>query len=131
MGLIMGTSSGTLYNNVRSINNTFDQDFVSTVKIKRIVPGERSYSEIFGEFSNSFTVAQQAIVIRYRSLVWKDTPYDKFVILEYKIRNPTGQALNNFHFGIFADWDITSGNDAANWYDAEKLVDVYRAQAPG
>ena len=128
MGLIMGTSSTTLYNNVRSINNAFDQDFSSTVKIRQIVPGERSYSEIFGEFSNSLVAAQQALIIKYRSLVWKDSPYDKFVILEYKIRNPTGQSLTNFRFGIFADWDITSGNDAANWYDAEKLGYVYPAQ---
>ena len=128
MGLIMGTSSSSLYNNVRGINTTFDQDFFSTVKIKQILPGDRSYSEIFGEFSNSLTAAQQAIIIKYRSLVWKDSPYDKFVILEYKIKNPTGQSLDNFHFGIFADWDITSSNDAANWYDAEKLGYVYPAQ---
>jgi len=128
MGLIMGSSSTSLYNNVRGINTTFDQDFVETVKIKQIFPGDRSYSEIFGEFSNSLVVAQQAVVVRYRSLVWKDSLYDKFVILEYKIRNPTTQPINNFHFGIFADWDITASNDAANWYDAEKLGYVYPAQ---
>src|SRR5260221_8815258 len=128
MGLIMGTSSGALYNNVRSVNNGFDQDFFSTIKIKQILPGDRSYSEIFGEFSNSLTAAQQNIIIRYRSLVWKDSPYDKFVILEYKIKNPTTQPLSNFHLGIFADWDITDNKDAANWYDAEKLGYVYPAQ---
>ncbi|HEV8512879.1 MAG TPA: T9SS type A sorting domain-containing protein, partial [Cyclobacteriaceae bacterium] len=130
MGLIMGTSSTSLYNNVRGIKGGFDQDFASTVKIKQIVPGERSYSEIFGEFSNSITASKQAIKVDYRSLVWKDSPYDKFVILEYELNNPTTSALNNFYFGIFSDWDITTdgANDAAGWDNTNKLGYVYPAQ---
>jgi len=130
MGLIMGTSASNLYNNVRGINSGFDSDFSSTVQIKQIVPGERSYSEIFGRFSNSPTPSQQAVLIDYRSLVWKDSPYDKFVILEYEIKNPTVNALSNFYFGIFSDWDITTNgqNDAAGWDNNNKLGYVYPAQ---
>ncbi len=131
MGLIMGTSASNLFNNVRGINDGYDQDFASTVQIKQIVPGIRSYSEIYGQFSNSDTVSRQALLIDYRSLVWKDSPYDKFVILEYEIKNPTASALNNFYFGIFSDWDITTNgqNDAAAWDNNNKLGYVYPAQA--
>jgi len=131
MGLIMGTSAANLYNNVRGIKSGFDQDFASTVKIKQIVPGQRSYSEIFGEFSNSVTASQQVLKVDYRSLVWKDSPYDKFVILEYQVNNPTASALNNFYFGIFSDWDVTTNgqNDAADWDNNNKLGYVYPAQS--
>ena len=131
MGLIMGTSAANLYNNVRGIKTSYDQDFFSTVQIKQIVPGKRSYSEIFGEFSNSTSVAQKAIVVDYRSLVWKDSPYDKFVVLEYKVKNPTANTLNNFYFGIFSDWDISLNgqNDAADWDNNNKLGYVHPAQA--
>ena len=130
MGLIMGTSSTNLYNNVRSTSSGYDEDFVSTTSIKQIVPGQRSYSEIFGTFSNSAAPTSQAVVADYRSLVMKDAPYDKFVILEYKVKNPTANALNNFYFGIFSDWDITTDGqqDAADWDSNNKLGYVYPAQ---
>lgn len=132
MGLIMGTgpSSTGLYNNVRGAGSSFDLDFSSTVQIKQIVPGQRSYSEVFGQFSNSLTAAQQAVIVDYRSLVMKDAPYDKFVILEYKVKNPTASPLNGFYFGIFSDWDVTNSgaNDAADWDSNNKLGYVYPAQ---
>jgi len=129
MGLIMGTSTTSLYNNVRSINSAYDQDFSSTVGIKQTAPGTRSYSEVFGEFSNSVLAAQQAVVIDYRSMVMKDAPYDKFVIMEYKVKNPTASPLNNFYFGIFADWDITDSGqqDAADWDNTNNMGYIYPA----
>jgi len=130
MGLIMGTSAANLFNNVRGIDSNYDQDFSSIIQIKQILPGKRSYSEIYGEFSNSTSAAQKAVVVDYRSLVWKDSPYDKFVILEYQVKNPTANALSNFYFGIFSDWDITDSgqNDAAGWDNNNKLGYVYPAQ---
>ena len=100
-------------------------------KIKQILPGERSTSEVFGSFSNSLTSADQAVVIDYQNLVWKEAPYEKLVIFEYKIRNPTSQDINNFHFGIFADWDITASGagDAAKWDAADNMGYVYPAKA--
>ncbi|GHM99926.1 hypothetical protein WSM22_14160 [Cytophagales bacterium WSM2-2] len=131
MGLIMGTSSTSIYNNVRGAGSGYDEDFSSTAQIKQVVPGQRSYSEVFGEFSNSLTAAQQAVVVGYRSLVMKEAPYDKFVIVEYKVKNPTAAALNNFYFGIFSDWDVTASgaNDAADWDATNKLGYVYPAQS--
>ncbi len=125
MGLIMGTDSTLLYNNVRGAKENFDQDFTSVDKIKEIVPGSRSYDEVFGSFKNSST----KVSITYRSLVWKQTPYDKFIILEYKVKNTTTAALNKFHFGIFADWDITTNGaeDAADWDNNTRLGYVYPA----
>jgi subtilisin family serine protease/PKD repeat protein len=130
MGLIMGTSATNIYNNVRGINSKFDEDFVSTASIKQITPGVRSYSEIFGTFSNSTATTSQAVVVGYRSMVMKESPYDKFVIMEYKVNNPTANALSNFYFGMFADWDITTNGqqDAANWDATHKLGYVYPAQ---
>jgi PKD repeat protein len=127
MGLIMGTSSTNLYNNVRGINSGFDEDFTSTLAIKQITPGLRSFSEIFGTFSNSATSTAQAVVVDYRSMVMKQAPYDKFVVMEYKVTNPTTSALNNFYFGIFSDWDITTNGaqDAADWDAVNKLGYVY------
>ena len=128
MGIIMGTGTGSLYNNVRGTTGVYDQDFVTIQpKIKKIIPGERSTSEIFGTVSNSITQASKAFQLNYRSLVWREAPDDKYVIMEYIISNPTASPITNFHFGIFADWDISANGaaDAANWDNANKLGYVY------
>jgi serine protease len=131
MGIIMGSSSSSILNTVRNTGGGYDADFVALNRIREIVPGERSYSEIFGDFSNSTSAANQKAIISYRSLVWREAPYDKFVILEYTIKNPTATPLSNFHMGIFADWDISlnGGGDAALWNDAIHLGYVFPKQS--
>ena len=131
MGLIMGTSSTDLFNSVRSINNTFDQDFTTASKITKSTPGERSYSEVTGTFRNKATVGTETLLVSYRSLVWKNQPYNNFIILEYNVKNTTANPINNFYFGIFADWDISleGGGDRAGWEDELNLGYIFPAQA--
>lgn len=130
MGIIMGNSGANILNSVRN-ESGFDQDFVSIEPIRELTPGERSYSELYGKFSNSKTEASQQVQVAYRSLVWRETPYDKFVILEYKVKNTQATTMSNFYFGMFADWDISyhGGNDAARWNNETKLGYVYPKQS--
>jgi serine protease len=132
MGVIMGNGTGAqLFNNVRGASaNAFDQDFIPIgARIAEDIPGERSSSEISGALSNSTIATNQTYQLEYKSLTWKETPYDKFVIMEYTIKNPTASPINNFYFGLFADWDITENGvaDFARWDNANKLGYVYPA----
>jgi hypothetical protein len=131
MGLMMGSSAATILNNIRGAGSGFDQDFFSTQRIREITPGERSYSEVFGQFSNSKSVANQKATVDYRSLVWRDSVRSKFVIMEYRITNPQDVALTNFYFGLFSDWDISFGGagDAAQWNAALQLGYVFPKQS--
>jgi len=133
MGLIMGTSASNIFNNVRTTAGAADQDFVPFSKIAKHTPGERSYSEVTGDFINSSSPGTASISVSYRSMVWKDNPYRDFVILEYKIKNMTAAVINNFHFGLFADWDISAAgaSDKASWDNATKLGYVYTTQPAG
>jgi len=131
MGLIMGTSNIDMFNNLRATGGVYDQDFTSTSKITKHTPGERSYSEITGDFINAPDPLAGTLSISYRSMVWNHSPYRDFVILEYKVKNTSASALSNFHFGIFADWDISSAgaNDRASWDAGTKLGYVHTAQS--
>jgi subtilisin family serine protease len=128
MGLIMGNSSATILNTVRNGSGGYDQDFVGTTRIKEIIPGERSFAEIFGDFSNSAVMEEQKVKVSYRTLVWQDEPYDRFVIVEYRIKNTQATTLTNFYFGMFADWDVSLNGiyDAAQWNAATRLGYVYQ-----
>lgn len=130
MGLLMGTSSTNLFNNVRGINGAFEQDFITVSPIKKITPGLRTTSEIVGSFSPS---TLPSLVISYRSLVMRESPSpnDKFVIVEYILKNNGATSINNFRFGLFADWDISpsGGTDAAGWNAPLQIGYVYPKQS--
>ena len=131
MGVILGNSSSSILNTVRNNNNGFDQDFVTVSRMQEDMPGERSFSEIFGAFSNSTTESEQKVKVSYHTLVWPDAPYDRFIIVEYTIKNTQATAVNNFYFGMFADWDISlnGAQDAAQWDAATKLGYVFPKQS--
>jgi serine protease len=131
MGLIMGTSSADMNNNVRGSGGNYDQDFTSTSKITKHTPGERSYSEITGSFTNTPDPALSSLSVAYRSLVWNNAPYRDFVILEYKVKNTSANAMTDFYFGLFADWDVSSGGatDKASWEADTKLGYVHATQS--
>jgi len=131
MGVMMGSSSASILNTVRNASQGYDQDFVSLAPIQEIIPGERANAEVFGAFSNSSVAENQTVNISYRTLVWQEEPYDQFVIVEYKIKNPKATALTNFYFGLFADWDINLGGqgDAAAWHAQTQMGYVYPKQS--
>ena len=126
MGIIAGTSSTNLYNNVRTVSG-FDQDFTIIDKIREITPGARSSSETYGSFKNN--TDPSAISVSYRSLAWNDVPYDKFVIMEYKVKNISANPLNGFNFALFGDWDITDNGqqDIAKWDPQTRMGYIYPA----
>lgn len=130
MGVIMGTSSAMVFDNVRGVGGAYNQDFYSASKIKKLTPGERSYSEVTGFFRNAATEGSESLLISYRSLVWKEDPYRNFIILEYKIKNTTSSPLSDFFMGIFADWDILAGgsSDRASWDNDTRMGYVFPAQ---
>jgi subtilisin family serine protease len=132
MGLITGSSSSTILDAVRGLNGLYDHDFVPITPISYSRPGWRSYAEVSGQFSNSTEAPLQQIVVSYQSLVWKESPRDKFVIVEYTIKNVTGAPLDNFYAGLFADWDISANGaaDEASWNTDRKLGYVFAKNSP-
>jgi hypothetical protein len=130
MGLIMGTSDAEIFDNVRAATGVYNQDFTSASKIRKITPGERSFSEVTTSFRNAPAAGSETFSVSFRSMVWKDDPYGNFIIVEYKIRNTTSSPVTNFHMGIFADWDIAAngGSDRASWDADTRLGYVFAAQ---
>ncbi|MFW5761220.1 MAG: S8 family serine peptidase [Cyclobacteriaceae bacterium] len=128
MGLIMGTSEEKIVNNVRRSTDSADVDFVATQKVKEFSPGQYSSSEVTGQFNDENAGdSKLGLLVNYRSMVWKDEPFNKFVIIEYQIKNNSSMPASNFHVGIFADWDISEGGqrDQAKFADPQKLGYVY------
>lgn len=130
MGLIMGTSASGIFDNVRGTPGVYNQDFTSVSKIRKSTPGRRSFSEVTGSFRNAPAAGSESLLVSFETMVWKEQPYQNFVILEYKIKNTTSTPIANFFMGIFADWDIASGgsSDRASWDNDTRLGYVFPAQ---
>lgn len=125
MGVMMGTSGDVLYDNVRGIGGTYNQDFIPISKIKKTTPGKRSLSEVNGAFQ-----AEEGPEVAYSTMVWAHDPYRDFVIVEYKIKNTSASPLTDFYMGIFADWDIelSGAADKAAWDSETRMGYVFSAQ---
>ncbi len=120
MGVVMGNSADQISNNVRSTAAEYDADFVSQERIKDLSPGDFSSSEILGSFSDdSAGASANNVLVGFRSMVWKEKPNDQYFIIEYSIKNTGDSTLNDFHAGLYADWDISDQGrqDLALWSD--------------
>jgi len=128
MGLLLGTSESNISNNVRTENQEYDDDFVTIKRIRDLNPGDLSSSEIIGSFDDSNAGSSASEVeVKYRSMVWKESPNDQYYIIEYTIYNRSRTPLNKFHVGLFADWDISDNgqSDRALWHDELSLGYIF------
>ncbi|MBS0001094.1 MAG: S8 family serine peptidase [Cyclobacteriaceae bacterium] len=128
MGLILGAVTRRVSNNVRSAGGEYDNDFFPLQRIQDLSPGLYSASEIVGSFNDSLAASDASDVeVRYRTMVWKEVPNNKYFIIEYTIYNRSAGMLEDFHAGLFADWDLSEGGqaDRASWYEKTSLGYVY------
>jgi hypothetical protein len=63
--------------------------------------------------------------VTQRSFAFDDAGEDAFVLVQYAIRNTSGQAVTGLRLGLFADWDLPgSGGDpqeTAGWDPSRRL----------
>ena len=109
--LMIGQNSTTVSNNARSEAATPDENFVATKRVSKVSKqGFDFYSE--GEFNDAAALPSQQLLIAHREMAWSQMPNDKFIIVEYKVKNTTTTKLTGMHIGLFLDWDIV--NSATN-----------------
>ena len=117
MGLMMGTSSSVLVNNVRNDGGEFDADFASSTKIAFNKPGTVASAEITGSFDDTGAGgAAIGLDVDYKSMAWTSDADQDYVIIEYKITNNSGADATDFYVALFADWDINQ-NDFKDYAD--------------
>jgi len=106
--IISGTSESQISNAARVKYGAYDDDFVVTSdgEIRNQIPGTLSDEESFGKFVDQDAVNPMNIEISQNTYAWRDSVNDDYVIILFVIRNLNPVELNNFHFGMFFDWDI-------------------------
>ncbi len=130
-GLMIGKSTSAVSDNVRNDTGT-DNDFQSTQVVQKLMPTVQSEFDLFGKFNDSPATAPLPVLVSHKALAWSNPGDDKYVIVEYTIKNTSTSTMSNLYAGVFADWDIqdyslNKGNENA----ALKMGYVYNTTATG
>lgn len=122
-GFMIGTSSSKVSNSVlngeSSTSVTRDQKFTtqqSSLRYSMINDTIQDITIKYEDVSNNPDRIQ--VEITQRSRAWKKTNKNKFIILEYTIRNISGITINDAYAGIFADWGIGNYQSNSVFWDA-------------
>ncbi len=130
-GLMIGKSASAVSDNVRNDTGT-DEDYQSTQVVQKLLPSVQSEFDLFGKFNDSPSASPLPVLVSHKAFAWSTPGDDKYVIVEYTIKNTSTSSLSNIYAGVFADWDIQDYSlNKADENTALKMGYVYNTTATG
>lgn len=135
MSLITGISADSISNCARGAvsANPWDDDFVTISRAVAINPSIISAYDVNAVIQDDNSNTALGLEITQKSYAFTTANDSNYVMVVYHVKNVSGANRNNFHLGLYADWDVSTGgtNDRAKWSAAEKLGYVYDTDVEG
>lgn len=110
LGLMIGQSSSKVSDVVRADPGATDTDFQSAQVIQKLTPSVQSEFDLYGKFNDNLAAIQIPVLVSHKAFAWTTPGDEKYVIVEYSIKNSGSSSMSNLWAGIFADWDIQDYN---------------------
>ena len=132
-GLIMGSGAGKVADNIRGTNGfNQDDDFIREEGTEFGIDDGRVTTEE-GRLDLLDTPAPNPNNVRVRLDSYADTSdvYNDFVILRYTIQNVGLSQVDNFHAGLFFDWDSADPGADNAAYDAARRLGIFEDGTSG
>lgn len=121
MGLMVGNGNSFVSDCVRGTSGQ-DRDFLSLQNVK-FNPPYISALDLKGKLNDSENNALAlGLEIEHFAYAFPNSPDNKYVIVAYRVKNTSGNVLNNIHLGLFADWDIEDYTKNKSGYDAARKM---------
>jgi len=118
-GFIVARSASQVSDVIYNDAGWFDNDFKVSSAIEKIIPSVISDFDVVGRFNDSLAgVSKINVGIIQRAYAWRDSPNDKFIILEYNIINNNSNLISGIYAGLYVDWDIKNSLSNRIEYDA-------------
>lgn len=124
-GLIVGTSSTRLVNNIRvNTQLTQDNDFQARAIFQLQTPGVISHQDGYTWYSDSLAPLANRIGIRVDqySYVYSDPDNDDYLIVRFDLTNLTASPISSLRIGLFFDWDIANYSTNRTGYDGARSL---------
>jgi serine protease len=123
-GLMIGLSSTNVSDCVRN-TSTQDDDFQLIQSVHYVDPSIKD-QEAYCSFNDSLNAFPIGLKIEQRSYEWKNSPNNKFAIIEYKITNQSNTTYDSIFAGLFTDWDIYNYQyNRGDWDSLHKVAYTY------
>ena len=124
-GIISGTSASEIYSGVRQVS-----DF-STITYPLVVQDlQVSDQQIDLCFDDSDDIVSRDIEIHQSVFAWDDEENQNFFIIDYWIINNGLFEIEDFYFGLFADWDlIDAASNSIDVIEDENVMYCYKSGA--
>ncbi|MDR2009664.1 MAG: S8 family peptidase [Bacteroidales bacterium] len=116
-GIISGSGALQIYSSVGQVS-----DF-KTSSIPGSIENEDFDFHIRYEFSDSSDIDPSGI--KYIQDVYSKygSDYKNFILIDYTLINKSGIDLENYYFGLFADWDLINGNiNSSEYIESENFL---------
>ncbi len=123
-GIIIGTSSTRVVNNVRNPGGTQDNDFLARQIYQMQAPGIVSNQDGSTVYSDSSAPVGNRIGIKLNqySYAYSSPDNDDYVITRYDITNLTATPITGLYIGQFYDWDIANYNANRTGLDVSRSL---------
>ena len=138
LGLMSGTSASKIASTVRNTSTAtpavHDNDYRPLQLIKEVLPPMIAQYEYINTCSDANAgSASSNIDITQKSYVFTTPGDSNYIIIDYLVKNKGTVPLENFHLGLFGDFDISVNGqeDKAGWSNAEKLGYVFNTNTDG
>lgn len=123
-GLMVGISTSQVSDDLYGeISGNYDNDFKTVNVVYKKDPPVKADFETVNVFNDSLAPSSTRlkITVTHKSFAWTAAPNDKYVIMEFTIKNHGSQTLSSLYAGLFMDWELSDGQmkdrieyDAAN-----------------
>ena len=112
-GFMVGVSPSQVSDNLYGeFPGNYDNDFQTTEVVHKVIPTEKSDFETKCIFNDNLAPSGTLlnVTVTHKSFAWAAAPDDKFIIMEFTVKNHHAtQTLNNFFAGMFMDFDMSDG----------------------
>jgi len=124
-GFMVGINTNQVSDCVRGASGQ-DLDFASVQNVKYHPPYVSSV-DLIGEFNDATYALALNVNVEQKSYAYSASPNDKFVIVQYRIKNEGLTNITNLYAGLFADWDIQNYALNASGFDAARKMGFVRS----
>lgn len=130
-GFMVGVSTSRVSDNLYGdIPGYYDSDFKTLEVVHRVDPTVKADFETENIFNDSLasSATRLNITVTHKSFAWAAAPDDKYVIMEFTIKNhSTTQTLSSLYAGLFMDWEMSDGQlkDKVDYDAANKMGYTY------
>ncbi|MFN4235446.1 MAG: S8 family peptidase [Bacteroidia bacterium] len=130
-GLMIGKDSMYVSDCIRG-ENGYDRDFWGySIIQKKNIPVYADF-DAEGGFNDANSTTYVGVDVKQRVFAWNNSPDDKYVIIQYIIKNIYPAPISNVYAGIFADWDIMNYAKNKSDYNAvNQLAYAYSTETNG